>query len=52
MAEISHVKPSPKPANADDTPKLRPNTLIQEYLLERLPIYRELRELQRQASTA
>ena len=51
MAAISDVKPSPEPADADATSKMRSKTLVQEYLLEHLPIYRELRELRIQAST-
>ncbi len=51
MAEISESKTSPGPANANITPRVQPKALVQEYLLEHLPIYRELCELQRQAST-
>ncbi|KAK4039554.1 hypothetical protein C8A01DRAFT_16463 [Parachaetomium inaequale] len=48
MGEISECKASPGPANnSNATPRVQPKTLLQEYLLEHLPIYRKLRELQR-----
>jgi hypothetical protein len=48
MAGISESKASRGPPDPNVTP--RPQALVQDYLLEHLPIYRELRELQKQAS--
>ncbi|KAK3295260.1 uncharacterized protein B0H64DRAFT_321444 [Chaetomium fimeti] len=50
MADASPPQPASETPRVGLTPKTTPKTIIQEYLLERLPVYRELRELQRQAS--
>ena len=50
MADTSAPKDSSMSPTAGSTPKVTPKTIIHEYLLERLPVYRELRELQRQVS--
>jgi hypothetical protein len=50
MAETSTLKDSTTSPNAGTKPKVTPKTIIHEYLLERLSIYQELRELQRQVS--
>ncbi|KAK3900374.1 hypothetical protein C8A05DRAFT_36003 [Staphylotrichum tortipilum] len=36
------------PPDANAAPRVRPKSLVQEYLLEQLPVYRELRELREQ----
>ncbi|KAK3301883.1 uncharacterized protein B0T15DRAFT_442103 [Chaetomium strumarium] len=48
MAEISESKPTSRSGDANATQRLQPNTLVNGYLLEHLPIYRELCELRRQ----
>lgn len=50
MTDISMPKDSINTTSADAKPKVKPKTIIHEYLLGRLPVYRELRELQRQVS--
>ncbi|KAJ4290017.1 hypothetical protein N0V88_006818 [Collariella sp. IMI 366227] len=47
MAEISEGNAFPGP-NDIETPGVKPNALVREYLLERLPIYRDLHNLQKQ----
>ncbi len=51
MAKIPDSETSPAPTDSNVTTRVSPKALVQEYLEEQLPIYRELRELQRQAST-
>ncbi|KAK4234378.1 hypothetical protein C8A03DRAFT_47266 [Achaetomium macrosporum] len=48
MAEISEYKASSGPSDANATPNMQPKDPVKEYLLEHLPIYRELCELRRQ----
>ncbi len=51
MAEIPESKTSPGPTEGNAAPAVRATALVREYLLERLPIYRELQDLRNQVST-
>ncbi|KAH6838583.1 hypothetical protein B0I37DRAFT_449642 [Chaetomium sp. MPI-CAGE-AT-0009] len=48
MADTSLPESGIETPDVGTTPKATPKTIIQEYLLERLPVYREPRDLQKQ----
>jgi hypothetical protein len=51
MAKVSESTTFSLPGDSSVAPKAQAKGLVHDYLLEHLPIYRYLRELQRQAST-
>ncbi|KAH6634736.1 hypothetical protein B0J18DRAFT_417023 [Chaetomium sp. MPI-SDFR-AT-0129] len=48
MAEVSGNQISPVSPDANEAQRVRAKSLVQEYLLEHLPVYRELREFREQ----
>ncbi|KAK4101566.1 hypothetical protein N658DRAFT_48164 [Parathielavia hyrcaniae] len=52
MADTSESNISLEPADASTQPRAKPKALIGQYLLEHLPTYRELRELQTKSEEA
>ncbi|GAB1311777.1 Ribosomal RNA methyltransferase FtsJ domain-containing protein [Madurella fahalii] len=47
----SKISVQPRVINVETTPAVQPNTLVKEYLLEHLQVYRELCDIKKEAST-